>query len=158
MPSYEISQKSLGIMLGARELLGARHLLAGSAAGLCGSVVKVPTDVVKKRLQAGMYPNVFSAVSTICREGITSVPLSRFSQFYTGWRSAILYDIPYNAIQFTVLENVKRIAKKARGRQLRNLEHVVVGALTGVVTSLATEPVSMVMVVRPCPIGLHQYL
>lgn len=145
MPSYELAQQQLGRRLGAKELFGVRHVLAGSVAGLCGSLVKVPVDVVKKRLQAGMYPNVMVAVRSIANESAATAmgaPFRRLARFYTGWRSSVIYDIPYNAVQFTVLENVKRVFREIRGREkLAEMDNVVVGALTGVLTSVITEPV-----------------
>lgn len=145
MPSYELAQLQLGNRLGAKELLGLRHVLAGSIAGLCGSLVKVPVDVVKKRLQAGLYPNISVALTSIATEGTNTFPLYGVGRFYTGWRSSVFYDVPYNAVQFTVLENVKRAMRRVRGKEhLGKLDNVYVGALTGMITSVITEPVSSV--------------
>lgn len=143
MPSYELAQMQLGKHLGGKELLGMRHVAAGSVAGLCGSLVKVPVDVVKKRLQAGLYPNIFVAIASIAAErGDGAMALLGIRRFYSGWRSSIFYDVPYNAVQFTVLENVKRAMRSVRRRdRLGRADHVVVGALTGMITSVITEPV-----------------
>lgn len=145
MPSYEFAQQTLTNYYGDKELLGIRHVLAGSIAGLCGSFVKVPVDVVKKRLQAGMYPNILIAISSIASDGIGgshNKPWSSMRMFYSGWRSSILYDIPFNAVQFTVLENVKRCMRRYRRNEtFLQSDHVVVGALTGLITSVITEPV-----------------
>lgn len=145
MPSYESAQQRLSVLLNDKQLFGIRHVLAGSIAGLCGSLVKVPVDVIKKRVQAGLYPNVFAAVSNIAKENLGS-PFARrvgsISNFYTGWRSSILYDIPYNAVQFTVLENVKRAVQSLKREQpFTQADYVVIGALTGMITSVITEPV-----------------
>lgn len=137
MPSYEFAQAQLTVRLGNKELMGARHVIAGSIAGFCGSLVKVPMDVVKKRLQAGLYPNFSVAVRSIAGEG------RGVRQFYAGWRSSMVYDIPYNAVQFTVLENVKRALRRIKGRELRGMDNVLVGALTGMITSVVTEPVCL---------------
>lgn len=139
MPSYEFTQRMMATTFGSRELLGGRHVFAGAVAGLCGSVVKVPMDVVKKRLQAGLYSNINVAVRSIANEGVGFLGKGRM--FYTGWRSAILYDVPYNAVQFTVLENVKKIYRK---KDKKGFDNVLVGAFTGVVTSLLTEPLDVV--------------
>lgn len=148
MPSYESAQQRLSIIFNESQLFGFRHILAGSVAGLCGSLVKVPVDVVKKRVQAGLYPNVLVAVSNIANENLGSGfarHIGSISNFYTGWRSSILYDIPYNAVQFTVLENVKRVVQKLKREQpFSQADHVVIGALTGMITSVITEPVRCV--------------
>lgn len=66
------------------------------------------------------------------------------SHFYAGWRSSILYDVPYNAVQFTVLENVKRSVRSFRRRERAlKAESIVIGALTGMITSIITEPVRL---------------
>lgn len=147
MPSYELAQLELGKVFQGREVLGLRHVLAGSIAGLCGSLVKVPVDVVKKRLQAGLYPNIIVAVRSIAAEGgpKTSATLFGVRRFYTGWRSCIFYDVPYNAVQFTVLENVKRVVRALRqGEGLGRADHVGIGAVTGMITSVITEPLDVV--------------
>eukprot|EP00737_Agarophyton_chilense_P004613 gb/GEZJ01005951.1/.p1 GENE.gb/GEZJ01005951.1/~~gb/GEZJ01005951.1/.p1 ORF type:complete len:230 (+),score=20.03 gb/GEZJ01005951.1/:615-1304(+) len=141
MPSYELAQMQLS-RLGQEKLLGIRHVVAGSFAGLCGSLVKVPVDVVKKRLQAGMYPHVGAAVTSIASEGRGLV--GGFRQFYTGWRSSIIYDVPYSAIQFTVLENVKQCVRRLKKSELMGVDHVLVGALTGMITSVITEPLDVI--------------
>lgn len=139
MPSYELAQMQLS-RLGRERLIGLRHVVAGSLAGLCGSLVKVPVDVVKKRLQAGIYPNLGAAVTSIAAEGVGFAGGVR--QFYTGWRSSIIYDVPYSAVQFTVLENVKVCVKRLKKSELVGIDNVLVGALTGMITSVITEPVS----------------
>lgn len=141
MPSYEFAQYQLGNRLGSKQLLGFRHIIAGSIAGFCGSIVKVPMDVVKKRLQAGLYPNISVALTSIANEGGRRFAFSPVLQFYSGWRSSIIYDVPYNAVQFTVLENVKRELRRTKGRELGRLDNVLVGAITGMITSVITEPV-----------------
>ena len=151
MPSYEFAQQQLSSQLGQKELLGFRHVLAGSFAGLCGSLVKVPIDVIKKRTQAGLYPNAIMAVMSVISESRAQhalrIPLvSNLGVFYAGWRSSILYDIPYNSIQFLVLENVKRCASSLRpDRKLTRTDNVFVGALTGMITSIITEPVRRIL-------------
>jgi hypothetical protein len=184
MPSYELAQRSLGQWLGPRHLLGTRHVVAGAAAGLCGSIVKTPVDVVKKRVQAGLHRNVVAALVAVFADVPASAGVRpRVAALYTGWRSAILYDIPYNAIQFSILEMVKgvqcrleamrggvsparhgaagirRIARgengagrvpvsgtqtKAAASAASARTNIVIGACTGALTSLVTEPFDVV--------------
>lgn len=143
MPSYEMAQSGWDVWFGKAQWLGLRHVVAGSVAGFCGSMVKVPMDVVKKRLQAGLYPNIGVAFSAIAKEGGGKL-LPGILRFYTGWRSAIVYDIPYNAVQFSVLENVKNVARKVKNEDIQGFDNVAVGAVTGVITSLVTEPLDVV--------------
>lgn len=152
MPSYEMAQQQLSRHLGGKELFGVRHMLAGSLAGLGGSLVKVPVDVVKKRVQAGLYPNALVAILSILNEGghhhathVYSTVVRRALSvrfFYAGWRSSIFYDVPYNSVQFLVLENVKRVVHSlGNNTRLSLRDNVFIGAITGMVTSIITEPV-----------------
>lgn len=162
MPSYEYAQASLARVLGSGHLAGTRHVLAGSIAGLCGSIVKTPVDVVKKRVQAGVHSNVLAALTAIYTDAGRMSRFGIISSLYAGWRSAVLYDIPYNAIQFSVLDLVKRahqcllsgppyfrreIQQKPgvySGKKLDPVSNIVVGACTGAITSLLTEPLDVV--------------
>jgi Mitochondrial carrier protein len=162
MPSYTWMQRRLGNALGERELWGARHVLAGAFAGFVASSVKAPVDLIKKRCQAGLYPNVFAAVLAVASDAKGAGPVPVLAAFYAGWTSSVAYDVPYNAVQFIILENIKRLhrrqlAKTADRRKrggapdasskalpLSPRANMVIGAATGALTSLATEPFDVV--------------
>lgn len=134
MPSYEFSQNMLSLM---QFPAAARDVTAGGIAGLAGSVVKVPVDVLKKRLQAGVDANIQASLARFVEPGWAGV-----RNMYAGWTAAVLYSVPYNAVQFFLLERVKRTVRRARSpAAVVPAEHVAVGALTGILTSIATEPV-----------------
>lgn len=167
MPSYRAAKRALSSVNGRRvfrrsdnaasptPLLDARavHFLAGAFAGLVGSAVRVPVDVLKKNLQVGAYANLAQAMVGIARR---RRPYG--SAFYAGWSSALLYDIPYNACQFVVLERVQRAADRwwrsprdappspphGRGGGALLAKNVATGAITGAITSALTEPLDVV--------------
>lgn len=70
-----------------------RALVAGAFAGFASSFVRVPVDVVKKRVQAGMDSSVTGALRSICAEKGRQGFLGGVSKFYAGWRSGVLYDV-----------------------------------------------------------------
>lgn len=140
MPGYTAASRVLG-----------PGPLAGAAAGLLGSVVKCPVDTVKKRLQSGVHSGFFSAVRAVKREG------RGVGGFYGGWSATIAYDINYSMLQFTFLEAVRagdrwlharRAALggegKGKGSSGGGGNGLWVGAITGALTSLATEPLDVV--------------
>jgi len=56
--------------------LGA--MVAGSAAGTVSSLIRVPTEVVKQRLQTGEYKSAANAVSgSKCRSGMAVQALAK---------------------------------------------------------------------------------
>jgi hypothetical protein len=104
---------------------------------------------VKKRLQSSVYGNVWLAVVAISAEAGGRTALARVRPFYAGWSSSVLYDIPYNVVQFTILEAM-RAAERARAvRSARRKgvaarrpsvdKNMLIGGVTGALTSLLTE-------------------
>ena len=88
MPAYEFGKAKLQWM-GKKK----RILLSGALAGFAASFVRVPIDVVKKRVQAGMDSSVIAAVRSISREHGGIGKLGNISKFYAGWKSGVLYDV-----------------------------------------------------------------
>lgn len=147
MPSYELAQTALA-MLPHQLPSGARDGTAGALAGLVGSVVKVPVDVVKKRLQAGVDPNLAASLQRFTAPGLVG-----FRRMYAGWGAALLYSIPFNSVQFVFLERVKRAVRRLRQHSPQTpAEHILVGAITGSLTAITTEPVSLLHLVTRCKI------
>lgn len=98
-------------------------VLAGMAAGTASSLVRVPTEVIKQRLQTKEFAGAITAVSThrialicpmhphfhtvacntqvrsvIAKEGITGL--------YAGYGAFMLRDLPFDAIEFVSYEQV----------------------------------------------------
>ncbi|CAI6011180.1 unnamed protein product, partial [Closterium sp. NIES-65] len=82
-------------------LLPAAPALAAVAGNVMSSLVRVPPEVVKQRVQAGQFAGLLAAVTSMWRaEGLPG--------FYTGYSTMVARDIPYAAIQFTTFETLKR--------------------------------------------------
>jgi len=98
----------------------ASYLAAGFIADFAASIVYVPSEVLKTRLQLqGRYNNPFfhsgynykstrHAAKTILRtEG--------FGALYTGYKATIFRDLPFSALQFTFYEQERQLAKSWAG-------------------------------------------
>jgi hypothetical protein len=58
-------------LLPGGHLPGLRHVLCASAGAITSAVVRVPSDVIKHRVQASMYPNIKAAATSILqKEGV----------------------------------------------------------------------------------------
>lgn len=63
-------------------------------------LVRVPTEIVKQRMQTGMYQSIGEAVTSIRgAEGLFG--------FYRGYFSMIAREIPFSFIQFPLWEGLK---------------------------------------------------
>ena len=106
-----------------REWLGP--LIAGATAGVAASVVRVPTEVVKQRMQSGEFGGAaINAVRAIvAREGVRGM--------FAGYGSFLLRDIPFDAIEFVAYEQLKRAyaATLKGGREVNAAEVSAIGAL-----------------------------
>ncbi|KAL6766704.1 hypothetical protein ACKKBG_A37030 [Auxenochlorella protothecoides x Auxenochlorella symbiontica] len=128
-------------------------LAGGVAAGLASSVVRVPTEVVKTRMQTGEFSNALRALRTIAaREGRRGV--------FAGYSSFLLRDLPFDAIEFLTYEQLKKgYASAVLGgrRELNPAEHSVAGAIAGAVTGLATTPLDVLKTRMMIDGGRGQY-
>ena len=119
-----------------REWLGP--LIAGATAGVAASVVRVPTEVVKQRMQSGELGGAaLGAVRTIiAREGVRGM--------FAGYGSFLLRDIPFDAIEFVAYEQLKRAyAATLKGRDVNAAEVSAIGAAAGAITGVVTTPLDV---------------
>ena len=61
-----------------------------------------------------------------------------------GYNSFLLRDLPFDAIQFAVYEQIKMRVKKAVNRDLKDVEVAVVGAVAGGITGAVTTPLDVI--------------
>ncbi|RWW71638.1 hypothetical protein BHE74_00020607 [Ensete ventricosum] len=97
---------------------------AGAIGGVAASLIRVPTEVVKQRMQTGQFTSAPNAVHHIvAKEGIRGL--------YAGYSSFLLRDLPFDAIQFCIYEQLRSGYKIAAGRELSDPENAVIGAFAG---------------------------
>ncbi|KAJ7548210.1 hypothetical protein O6H91_07G003000 [Diphasiastrum complanatum] len=113
------------------------HLTAGAAGGAVASLVRVPTEVIKQRLQTGQFSSATKAVQQIVvKEGVTGL--------YAGYGSFLLRDLPFDAIQFCIYEQLRIVYKKVAKRELGGPETALVGAVAGAITGAVTTPLDVI--------------
>lgn len=113
------------------------HLLAGTAGGATASLVRVPTEVVKQRMQTGQFANAPDAVRCIvAKEGARGL--------YAGYGSFLLRDLPFDAIQFCIYEQLRIGYKLVAKRDLYDPENALIGAFAGAVTGAITTPLDVI--------------
>ncbi|XP_021771465.1 probable S-adenosylmethionine carrier 2, chloroplastic [Chenopodium quinoa] len=113
------------------------HLSAGAIAGAASSIVRVPTEVVKQRMQMGQFATAPNAVRMIVsKEG--------FRGLYAGYGSFLLRDLPFDAIQFCIYEQIRIGYKLAAKRELNDPENALIGAFAGAITGAITTPLDVI--------------
>ncbi|XP_031119601.1 S-adenosylmethionine carrier 1, chloroplastic/mitochondrial-like [Ipomoea triloba] len=113
------------------------HLTAGAVGGAASSIIRVPTEVVKQRMQTGQFASAPDAVRLIIsKEG--------FRGLYAGYGSFLLRDLPFDAMQFCIYEQLRLGYKLAAKRDLNDSENAMIGAFAGAVTGAITTPLDVI--------------
>lgn len=146
------------------------YAIAAVLGDVTGSVWVCPSEVVKQRLQAGMYTSTREAICGIWREGQQQQrgmggPIRGFYKGYTG---GLARDVPFRVAQLTTFELTKSIylrtktrtttsttcrgekvtdtSKQAKVGQepLSALEAAVCGAIAGSFSAAITNPLDRI--------------
>ncbi|TFK25647.1 carrier protein [Coprinopsis marcescibilis] len=133
-----------GVLEAVKELAGGNEagnqFLATSLAGASGTIAADafmnPFDVIKQRMQLhqSAFRSVLSCATTIYKtEGLGA--------FYVSYPTTLAISIPFNAIQFTVYEHVKRFLNP--GNEYSPSSHIAAGAIAGTVAAAVTTPLDV---------------
>ena len=145
--TYEIAKRNL-IDVGVPDTVS--HLTSGLLGDLFASVVYVPSEVLKTRLQLqGRYENPHfqsgynyrstrDAVRTIYR-------VEGFGALFHGYKATIVRDLPYSAITFACYERFKVWARQIRGSHDMGLDaEILTGSAAGAIGGALTTPLDVV--------------
>ncbi|KAL3527887.1 hypothetical protein ACH5RR_012543 [Cinchona calisaya] len=133
---YEPTKQKL-LKLFPEKFSAVAHLTAGAIGGIAASLIRVPTEVVKQRMQTRQFASAPDAVRLILsKEG--------FRGLYAGYGSFLLRDLPFDAIQFCIYEQLRIGYKLAAKRDLNDPETAAVGAFSGALTGAITTPLDVI--------------
>lgn len=137
----------------------AVHMLAASAGEIAACAVRVPTEVVKQRAQAGQHggsslsslKHILSLRRTIGLAGV-------WRELYRGWSITVFREVPFTVIQFPLWEALKAFGRERRERtgaglfgdltktgvdEVGALESGLYGSLAGAVAAGVTTPLDV---------------
>ena len=109
------------------------EVVSGALGALGASVVRVPQEVLKQRVQADIYPNAFQGTITLLK---ADGPMG----LYKGYFATISRDVPWNALSFMFFAQAKSLYKVAFGRASTNEENLLLGALSGMTAAVIMTP------------------
>merc|ERR1712054_510023 len=84
------------------------HAISAASASLIASVVRVPSEVLKQRMQSGQgFRSAITVFNGIMRNyGVRGL--------YNGALPLLLRDLPFNTIEFAIYENFKITMKRLK--------------------------------------------
>ncbi|KAL8108875.1 uncharacterized protein LOC141671758 isoform X2 [Apium graveolens] len=112
-----------------------------SATSLCSTVLgttfRVPTEVIKQRLQAGIYENVGEALTgTWQQDGLKG--------FFRGTGATLCREVPFYVAGAGLYAESKKAMQYLLGRELEPWEAIFVGAVSGGLASVTTTPFDVI--------------
>lgn len=114
----------------------ATYLLAGAAAEVAGSIVRLPMEVAKLRLQLGIYKTSLQAFRELCRQ-----PVSFYGYFVP---QTLCHDCIFSAFSWLIFEwSRQRLFKLWGTAELPTTYNLALGAATGGLVALATTPLDV---------------
>jgi len=100
------------------------------------SFARVPSEVVKQRMQAGQYNSVKEALRSIMStEGIRG--------FYHGHFATVAREVPFSFIQFPIWERLKKEWAAHRGGPTSAWQGALCGAIAGSIAAAVTTPLDV---------------
>ncbi|KAK1242477.1 hypothetical protein MKX08_005289 [Trichoderma sp. CBMAI-0020] len=124
------------------------HMAASSLGEIAACSVRVPTEVVKQRAQAGHHGgssakalgHILSRYSA-AGGGLFAV----WRELYRGWGITVFREVPFTVIQFPLWEAMKAWGRRRRndGRDVSAGESAIYGSLAGGVAAAATTPLDV---------------
>ncbi|ORY64250.1 mitochondrial carrier domain-containing protein [Pseudomassariella vexata] len=122
------------------------HMVAASSGEVAACAVRVPTEVVKQRAQAGLHGGssaaAFGAILGQYRTiGLTGV----WRELYRGWGITVMREVPFTVIQFPLWEALKGWGRRRKGDGLDVSagESALYGSISGATAAGITTPLDV---------------
>ncbi|CAM9370791.1 unnamed protein product [Phaeothamnion confervicola] len=115
----------------------AVHMAAASAGEVMACVVRVPTENVKQKVQAGLHATGRGAVVAILKaDGAHG--------FYAGFWTTVMREVPFSLIQFPLYERFKALWATYRGAPAEPYQAAACGSAAGAIAAAITTPLDVV--------------
>jgi solute carrier family 25 S-adenosylmethionine transporter 26 len=130
-------------------------MLAASLGEIAACAVRVPTEVVKQRAQAGQYASSAGALAAILQQRSNIGVVGVWKELYRGWGITILREVPFTVIQFPLWEALKAWGRNRRKQSqgtgtetavegdVGAVESAMYGSVAGAVAAGLTTPLDV---------------
>ncbi|KAL7928869.1 mitochondrial carrier protein PET8 [Trichoderma chlorosporum] len=124
------------------------HMLASSLGEIAACSIRVPTEVVKQRAQAGHHGGSSAQAlgHILSRYSAPGGSLAAvWRELYRGWGITVFREVPFTVIQFPLWEAMKAWGRKRRGdgKDVSAGESALYGSLAGAVAAASTTPLDV---------------
>lgn len=126
------------------------HMAAASLGEIAACAVRVPTEVIKQRAQAGHHGGrSLSALTAVLDQRAALGLAGVWRELYRGWSITVLREVPFTIIQFPLWEALKRAGRRRqrlerrRGEDVGVVESALYGSVAGGVAAAITTPLDV---------------
>lgn len=112
-------------------------MLSSSLGECMACLVRVPTENIKQKMQAGVTTSTTSTLQYILSN-------KGFTGFYTGYGTTLLREIPFAAIQFPLWEAMKTKLEAYQGSPTSPAQSAACGAFAGGFAAACTTPIDVI--------------
>eukprot|EP00035_Acanthoeca_spectabilis_P019723 m.429434 g.429434 ORF g.429434 m.429434 type:complete len:276 (-) comp17004_c0_seq1:1097-1924(-) len=114
----------------------AVDMVASSVGETVACLARVPTENVKQKQQAGVYPTLKTAL-----RGVYST--RGIGGFYVGYGTTLAREIPFSLIQFPLWEAMKREWALRQGADISAWQSAICGSSSGALAAAVTTPLDV---------------
>ncbi|XXG97596.1 hypothetical protein Hte_003902 [Hypoxylon texense] len=126
------------------------HMAAASLGEVAACAVRVPTEVVKQRAQAGLHGGSSAAALGAILSRYEHVGFGGvWRELYRGWGITVMREVPFTVIQFPLWEALKGWGRRRRkgggiaGADVGAGESALYGSVSGAVAAGITTPLDV---------------
>jgi solute carrier family 25 (mitochondrial S-adenosylmethionine transporter), member 26 len=130
------------------------HMIAASLGEIAACAVRVPTEVVKQRAQAGQHGGSSAAALSSILGQYGKVGLGGvWRELYRGWGITVMREVPFTVIQFPLWEALKEWGRQKkqgpewrpseRPAEVTALESALYGSVAGAAAAGITTPLDV---------------
>jgi solute carrier family 25 S-adenosylmethionine transporter 26 len=116
-------------------------MAAASIGEIAACAVRVPTEVVKQRAQAGQHASSWLTLRHILAQRAQIGVPGVWRELYRGWTITVMREVPFTVIQFPLWEAMKQW--RGRGKAVSAVESALFGSLAGAVAAGVTTPLDV---------------
>jgi solute carrier family 25 (mitochondrial S-adenosylmethionine transporter), member 26 len=154
--TYEFVRRRVAERQAAKRWRAPINALAAACGNVASSILFVPKEVVKQRMQAAADVNSVRFVGA----AVNLVQTDGFVGLYRGYKATLLRNIPSTMLRFVLYEEAKLalmhlharrrhatqqpVNKAALPSPLSPLEHLGAGAVSGAIASAITTPMDVI--------------
>lgn len=148
--SYELFKRGLSEKTPLNPTL--IHLTSGFLGDLVSSVVYVPSEVLKTRLQVqpsfyskGQFNNIMKYNYKGLTDAVRQIAkYEGLGTLFHGYKATLMRDLPYSALQFAFYERFRKMAKERNGPELGLSMELATGAAAGGLAGTITTPLDVI--------------